>query len=249
MIDASFSIGLFGLVTSIYFLAKYFLVDRHTDPNSMWKQVLGFGYITLVVGGQILINVLNSKELCSGVPQVGTAFLYTLIPNFFILGLIMMIMNVFPGWKAPFSNTFGYAIVWMFGVNTALIKLLKDESGSKLMQEILSNKALIINEMTRDNFKVFLSRMSKDKLLEKNYKTLPAYKKLWRFVVIKDSIAEFIWIMLTGSLVISTIYNNLLDITCDIPSSVRKEASAKFEAQMKESEKDKKEEKLYPVYD
>ena len=52
MIDASFSIGLFGLVTSIYFLAKYFLVDRHTDPNSMWKQVLGFhGVLGWALGG------------------------------------------------------------------------------------------------------------------------------------------------------------------------------------------------------
>ena len=219
------------------------------DPKSMFKQVLGFGYIVLVIGGQILINVLNTKELCSGVPQVGTAFIYTLIPNFFILGLIMVILSVFPGWKSPFSNTIGYGIVWMLGVNSTLIKLLKDESGSKLMQQILSNKALIVNEITRDNFKVFLSRMSKDKLLEKNYKSLPAYKKLWKFVVVKDSIAEFIWIMLTGSLVISTIYNNLLDINCDIPSSVRKEAAAKFEADMKQKTKNKKEDKLYPVHD
>ena len=55
--------------------------------------------------------------------------------------------------------------------------------------------------------------------------------------------------MLTGSLVISTIYNNLLDINCDIPSSVRKEAAAKFEADMKQKTKNKKEDKLYPVHD
>lgn len=247
MIDALFSIGGFGLITSIYFLAKYLLVDRHTEPNNMWKQVLGFGYITTAIASQLVINVLNSKELCSGTPQVLNAFVYTLFPNFFILGSLMMIMTVLPGWKAPFSNTIGYFVVWALGVNTVLTALLRDKSGSKLMQEILSNKSLIINEMTRENFKLFMGKMATDKLLENGYKKKPAYEKLWHYVVIKDSIAEFIWIMLAGSLVISTIYNNMLDMKCDIPSSKREAAAAAFDKKMRQSDKPK--DKLFTVQD
>lgn len=247
MIDALFSIGGFGLITAIYFLAKYLLVDRHTEPKSMWKKVLGFGYITVVIVSQLIVNVLNSKELCSDTPQVLNAFVYTLFPNFFILGSLMMIMTVLPGWKAPFSNTIGYIVVWALGVNAVLIKLLKDKNGSKLMQEILSNKSLIINEMTRENFKLFMGKMATDKLLENGYKKLPAYEKLWHYVVIKDSISEFIWIMLAGSLVISTIYNNMLDMKCDIPPSKRKAAADAFEKKMKQTDKPK--EKLFTVHD
>ena len=89
--------------------------------------------------------------------------------------------------------------------------------------------------------------MATDKLLENGYKKLPAYEKLWHYVVIKDSISEFIWIMLAGSLVISTIYNNMLDMKCDIPPSKRKAAADAFEKKMKQTDKPK--EKLFTVHD
>ena len=54
------------------------------------------------------------------------------------------------------------------------------------------------------------------------------------------------------SVTISNMVSPSSSDTCkpsDIPSSVRKEAAAKFEVQMKQGKKDKKDEKLFPVHD
>ena len=47
----------------------------------------------------------NAKEKCGGTPQTIAAINYTLMPNLFIFGGLMMVMLFFPGWRAPFSNT------------------------------------------------------------------------------------------------------------------------------------------------
>jgi len=91
--------------------------------------------------------------------------------------------------------------------------------------------------------------MNKDKLLKSGYRNKSAYHKLWEFVVLKDSIAEFMWIGLCGALVISTTFNALLEISCDIPTAQRKAAAAKFEAQTAKSKSEESKPKLFTVQD
>ena len=251
MISALFSIGVFGFLTITYFLTKFFFIDKKGPPvpTGMASTVLSLMYVILVIGSQLLINVRNSAEHCNGVPQLITAFIYTIIPNFFILGLIMILMKVLPGWKAPFSNTIGYAIVYMGGVGDVFSDLLKSKATGELIQKICDNKAIVINEITPFNFELFLSRMNRDGLLKSGYKKKNAYKRLWEYVVAKDSIAELIWIGLSGALVISTTFNTLLEITCNIPTAQRKAAAAKFEAEVAKSDANKPKEKLFTVHD
>ena len=217
MISAGFSMGIFAFLTLTYFLTKFFLIDRKGPPvpTGTFSTVLALAYVVLVMGSQLFINVKNTAELCNGTPQIVNAFIYTMIPNFFILGLIMVIMKVLPGWKSPFSNTIGYFVVYMLGVSDAFSDLLKTKKTDgvdwgELMQKICDNQAIVINEITPFNFELFLNKMNKDKLLKSNFKKKPAYHKLWKYVVVKDSIAEFMWIGLCGALVISTTFNALL---------------------------------------
>jgi len=251
MISALFSIGVFGFFTITYFLTKFFLIDRKGPPVPVgtFSTVLALAYVVLVVGSQLFINVRNTAELCNDVPQIVTSFIYTIIPNFFILGLIMIIMKILPGWKSPFSNTIGYFIVYMLGVGDAFSDLLKSKKTGELIQKICDNKSIIINEITPFNFELFLNKMNKDKLLKSNYRSKPAYHKLWEYVVLKDSIAEFMWIGLCGALVISTTFNALLEISCDIPTAQRKAAAAKFEAQVAKSKSKESKPKLFTVQD
>lgn len=248
MLSALFSSSVFIFLTSTYFLTKFFLFDRHKGPKGMGSNLLALFYILMVIGSQIFINVQNSAEHCNGTPQVITSFIYTIIPNFFILGLVMILMKVVPGWKAPFSNTIGYFVVYMLGVNNVFTDLLKTK-GSPLMQKIFDNKSMVINEITPFNFDLFMSRMNKDKLLKAGYKSKSAYETLYKYVVAKDSIAEFLWLVLTGALVISTTYNALLEITCDIPTAQRKAAAAKFEAEQAKTTADTPDTKFFAVQD
>ena len=65
----------------------------------------------------------------------------------------------------------------------------------------------------------------------------------------KDAIAELIWYLLTGALAISTTFNALLDIDCDIPTAQRKAAAAKFEAEVAKRDAEKPKEKYFTVHD
>jgi len=158
-------------------------------------------------------------------------------------------MKVLPGWKAPFSNTIGYVIVYMLGVGDAFSDLLKSKKTGALIQKICDNEAIIVNEITPFNFEVFMNRLSKDKLLKSGYRNNPGYSKLWKLVAVKDAIAEFTWLMLSGILVISTTFNTLLEISCDIPIAQRKAAAAKFEAEEAKSKSEEPKPKLYTVSD
>ncbi|RZD40574.1 MAG: hypothetical protein CXT73_06395 [Methanobacteriota archaeon] len=163
-------------------------------------------------------------------------------------------MKILPGWKSPFSNTIGYLTVYMLGVGGAFSDLLKSKKTDgvnlgPLIQKICDNQAIVINEITPFNFELFLNKMNKDKLLKSGYRNKSAYHKLWEFVVLKDSIAEFMWIGLCGALVISTTFNALLEISCDIPTAQRKAAAAKFEAQTAKSKSEESKPKLFTVQD
>lgn len=251
MFSAGLSIGIFGFLTITYFLTKFFFIDRKGPPvpSGTGATILSLMYVVLVVGSQLFINVRNSAELCNDTPQIVTSFIYTLIPNFFILGLIMVLMKILPGWKSPFSNTIGYLVVYMLGVGGAFSDLLKSKKTGELIQKICDNQAIVINEITPFNFELFLNKMNKDKLLKSGYRSKPAYHKLWKFVVLKDSIAEFMWIGLCGALVISTTFNALLEISCDIPTAQRKAAAAKFEAETAKSKSEESKPKLFTVQD
>jgi len=251
MFSAGLSIGIFGFLTITYFLAKFFFIDRKGPPvpSGTGATILSLMYVVLVVGSQLFINVRNSAELCNDTPQIVTSFIYTIIPNFFILGLIMVLMKILPGWKSPFSNTIGYLVVYMLGVGGAFSDLLKSKKTGELIQKICDNQAIVINEITPFNFELFLNKMNKDKLLKSGYRGKPAYHKLWKYVVLKDSIAEFMWIGLCGALVISTTFNALLEISCDIPTAQRKAAAAKFEAETAKSKSEESKPKLFTVQD
>jgi len=249
------SLIVFGVLTVLYFIIKYFTVDKGFGVGSGYTSaVLSLSYIALVVCSQLYINVRNSAALCNGTPQIVSSFIYTIIPNFFILGLIIIIMKVMPGWKAPFSNTIGYLVVYMMGVGGTLNDLLKAKkvngvSMGELIQKICDNKSIIINEMTPTNFSLFLGKMSTDGLLKKGYINNPSFDNLHDLVVLKDSISEFMWIGLCGALVIFTTFNALLEISCNILIAQRKAASAKFDAAEAKSKENKQKPKLFTVKD
>ena len=66
-----------------------------------------------------------------------------------------------PGWKAPFSNTLGYLFVWLGGVNGSFFKILKqDNNQNKLLQMVYKDPSTMINEITPENFDLFIARMN-----------------------------------------------------------------------------------------
>ena len=213
MISASASLAIFSVLTSVYFLLRYLFVDGYKKYNSTISYLFGGVYFLAVIGAQLSINFQNAQEHCGGEPQIVSTFMYTALPNFIIFGLIILVTSLFPGWRAPFSNTFGFIVTYLLGIKGIFNKLLPAKSGNKLIQQVCEDSSTFINEITPENFDAFIGRMRTNKLLTRDANQY--IPKLYNLVTIKDSIAKLIWYLLTGCLVISTSFNAITGIKCE----------------------------------
>jgi hypothetical protein len=196
-------------------------------------------YITAIVFSQFLLNINLTRDIC-GEANTFIAFIYTFIPWTIIFGIIVLFLGVFPGWLAPFSNTFGYFLIRMYGLNKKFENVVKGNSipgetalpetpeaakSKELIQNILSNKSILVNEIPDantgfDNFLISLNNMGllKDKMFDKdsvtNEYSNPATLALQDLIRIKFLIAKIIWYLLTGLLTISIAYNSIIQSEC-----------------------------------
>ena len=118
-ISPSTSFTYFLAITLGAFVIKYYVTKGYKSRNDggYLGLIITIGYLAIIMGNQLYINYQNAKDKCGGTPQLIPSINYTLIPNIFIFGLLLLILIMMPGWKAPFSNTIGYACVWIFGIN------------------------------------------------------------------------------------------------------------------------------------
>jgi len=247
-ISPSTSFTYFMTITLGAFVIKYFVAKGYKTRNSggYLGLIITVCYLAIIIGNQLYINYQNAKDKCGGTPQLIPAINYTLIPNIFIFGLLLLILIIMPGWKAPFSNTIGYVCVWLFGINNTLFKILKQDDGqSKLLQMVYDDPSTLVNEITPENFDLFIARMDGKKggtdeipvvnavPVEKaalkggrkkqrggnrsilNAKYRDHLPELYKFVVIKDMISEILWYGLVGNLVINTSNSYIQTIKCN----------------------------------
>tara|TARA_B110001450_G_scaffold256915_1_gene289477 strand:+ start:254 stop:1066 length:813 start_codon:yes stop_codon:yes gene_type:complete len=242
LINSSHSMLYFFFITSLYFIVKFFIetksiatskgeTDEDKSIRNRNKIIYTLIYFLLVIVGEFFISVAITKSSC-GYPQFYTAFIITLIPWVIIFLLLTSLLMVFPGWLKPFSNTFGYAVTLVAGINSTMNKILKpnvqnsaDTPENKALQESLAliyqNRTLMINEITRDNFNDFWLTMKA--LIKTGEDTEKNKKSLFKMIVLKDNIAEYIWYVLTGLLVCSIGYNYLVSATCKKPINLEEQ--------------------------
>ena len=202
--------------TTIYYILKYNFVskDIYKESNSNANETSGrilFGiYIVLIIIGEFFINLSLSTAMCKD-SQTGTALITTLIPWCAIYGLISMLLNMFPGWLKPFSNTFGYFFTYWFDIQKVFLDSLKEGKKPSEIALLKEDPKLLINELPfeLDKFKQVVKQIGKftedkDKMND-----------LFNLVMIKKTVAEYIWYILIGSLVTSISYNYVINSTCE----------------------------------
>ena len=195
----------FTLLTLIYAIIRYKVTER--QPSIIW----GVAYLCLLFIGIFYINLAMTKQMC-GTPQTGTAILVTTVPWALVFGIMAMMLLVFPGWLSPFSNTIGYLVAKLAGVGTIMDKIIAPKSttgatpgvtkaAAEALEQIYSDKSLIVNQLTEENFGNFWSKMSSANLFNKG---ADAYKDaLLKIVRLKNVVAELVWALLSGGLAIS----------------------------------------------
>ena len=224
----------FFIITTIYFVFKY----NNSEP--LQGKIYGGVYILLLIVGEFIINLQLTDSMC-GNKQYDTALFITLIPWAVIFGLLYVMLSVFPGWLRPFSNTFGYGVAKLSGLtsffNSILIHEVSLASGSKEVNEslshIYSDKSLLINEISQEptSFDKFWERMKP--IFDSKEYTKENKAKLLSYVKLKDNVAEYIWYMLTGTIVTSVSYNYVVNKGCTQDVKEMKKRRKEYEAKLK----------------
>jgi hypothetical protein len=227
----SLGLFIFTLQTLAYLIFEVLTKEKY-------KSLVFKIYITTILFSQFLLNINLTRDIC-GEANTFIAFIYTFIPWTIIFGIIVLFLGVFPGWLAPFSNTFGYFLIRMYGLNRKFEEVVRppqlDTTGApkgksadqteQLLQNIMTNKSILVNEIPDantgfDNFLINLNNMNllKDTMnardpVTKEY-TNPATLELQDLIRIKFLIAKIIWYLLTGLLTISIAYNSIIQSEC-----------------------------------
>jgi len=239
----------FIIASIIYFAARYFL-----DP-SYFRLLIGV-YVTVVLLTQFYFNTTLLSTMCGGnTSNLKMAIMVTLIPWIIIGGGVTLGLLMFSGWKQPFSNTFGYLVAKLAGVNSLLYTILKNPTsgGAKLkktLHDIYSNPALFINQITPANFDDFVR--SSHFMFVSNATRMPEMRQFRRIIMLKDLVSEFVWYVLTGVLVTTVSYNTIVNSTCNSSVKEMKKRHNEYEVEVAEKQKEEAKappKKVYKIYD
>ena len=239
----------FNILTLVYFVIQYFNSKKEQggDGEGQKTTIIWAGIYYILIG--IIMFQQNytamSKRCGPQSTDYLTVFLATLFPWTLIFGIINIILVTMPGWKAPFSNTFGYLFAMIAGVGPLTMQLFKGQMLNNLdtQQEntltaeqktsieavslIYNDPTLIINEVTPEYFDNFWNSMMVGNMFNKDLggekgvqgpcDSLDDCKSRFRSIIImKDLVATFIWYWLAGNFTISQTSEYIAGSECEV---------------------------------
>jgi hypothetical protein len=219
--------------------------------NAKYKMPWTIAYLLIIIIVQYFVNMSLTDKMC-GESAPGFALKITLIPWLLIFGIITILLMIFPGWLRPFSNTIGYLFVKASDGEKIIDDVFKNpsvkdndssesEDVKNILGKILENKMLIINEITETNFATFWDKMNKAGLLKPEANTGTDDKdslknQLLNLVVKKNIIAESIWYILSGILVIAIVSNYIINSDCQVSVKTQKEQQQQYDTKAEETD-------------
>lgn len=235
MLNSIIPMAVFLFITFVYLFLMYL------NGESMALNVI---YYCVVIGLQVFFIYLASSSLC-GTAQIGSVFIWGVIPWIVIFLAINVLLHIFPGWKSPFSNTFGYGIVSLLGVKDVMNTLLKSNFKSnnydlnKIAEKMYQDESLLINEMTPENFDIAIKKLKP--LLDSGKSGFnAALESLRHLVRLKDEISRGLWYVLTGLLTISVSNMGIASGGCVKTAEQIKEEVSQYHSQMDAAHKQSK---------
>ena len=225
-VSNSLSLLLFFIVTILYLIVKSTM--RNTDPMA-----IAGGYFIAVILTQGFLNADLVKKNCNGKANIGLAMRVTILPWIFIFGLLFIALIIFPSWKRPFANTFGFLVIKILGVDRLLkgeppnvAGILKKNTNiqgisnklvdinvlvsTNAVNNLYNDPSLLVNELNPDNFDEVIYNM-KSLFRTGSEKDIGKLKDM---VNIKDAVSEFVWYIAAGLVTISGTQNILNNSKC-----------------------------------
>lgn len=265
MFNTLVSMSVFTTICCIYTYVKtkfgkdIYILDKEGKPELLFGEpqlryskttmlsFITFAFYILVAFSQISASLSIFSAQCpnstiDAVSQLKVVGL-TILPWAVIFGVLTVILNILPGWKSPFSNTFGYIFARILGIRKLMGKLLLhyDENGVaddelkitddirkaiRTVRPIFDDPSMLINQVNTDTFDKFWKTMTVGKIFKTDADVKKTYgqslddlrKELQGFVLMKDNIAELVWFLLAGVFTVSVVSFNVSRIPC--PGSV-----------------------------
>jgi hypothetical protein len=180
-------------------------------------------YLLFLVLGSYFINVFISKAMCSQTIQWGYVLMITLLPWIIIFVSLYFILKIFPGWISPFSNTIGYSVIGLLGVEKIYGSIFKTGQETSENTEVVkaianmnSNRSKFVNQISTnvDDFNTFFDNM-KELIKEDGNSDGTNKLKLYQLLIIKQFVGKIVWYVLAGILICSISYNLIINMTCE----------------------------------
>ena len=203
-------------------------------------------YVCVLIIGSYFINSTVSKAICnSEAVRWSNILLATLLPWIIIFFSLFIILKIFPGWITPFSNTVGYVVISILGVENTLTAILNKDANrnddlAKAIANITHNKSNFINQIdiNKATFLTFIGDLKDANIITLNKQegdgdgdgegavaaaagtnkellTNPDIQNLYKLLVIKNVLGQITWYTLAGVLVSSVSYNYIINMSCD----------------------------------
>jgi hypothetical protein len=83
----------------------------------------------------------------------------------------------------------------------------------RALEQIYTDQAILLNELSLDNLDRFWDSFKESKLIRPSAK-VDDLEKIRKFLMMKNIVGEFVWLVLCGMLVVSISYNYLLNMGC-----------------------------------
>ena len=269
------NIFIFILVTIVYYVfakPSFSLADTENESsitavlsNQKWMSMI---YFLVIITIQVIINAMAIINRCgdSSASNIFSAFKITIIPWFFIFGIMMTFVMAFPGVKSAFSDVIGYLSV-SYSANKVVSELLVDSEIEQQMNDdgmdeaaktsmrqsaqaivsILGNMSILINQIVPANFMSFWKTLVP--LMKPKYKdnldsqeTQALKQKFLSLSVIRDNVGESCWYIYTGIFVIFLVQSYIIEYKCDVDPRIMNERYDEYKAKEKEDEAKKAQE-------
>ena len=191
-------------LSTFFWLSGAYLYLKYKSTLSPYMDII---FLMVIIMIMYFINMSIMQTKCNS--SSNTVFSATLLPWVFIFGSMMLVLQYYPEWKYPFSNTFGYLIAKVFGGTQCLKDILNQEAP---LDKIYSNPSLLINQFTTQNFDEKLNEYSKD---IQSKESIPEQMiAFYNIIKLKEHVSEWIWYILTASIVTTTSYTMIMNSPC-----------------------------------
>lgn len=209
MINLTTTFNIFFWLTLIFFNVKFF-----TDNLYSW---MDYAYLVFIIIIMFFVNQSLMSSLCNGNTNSGV-IAYATIPTWFIMfGLMLVALKSLPGWKGPFSNTFGYFLLVLSGYKTKLEQHIKPDVQIKY-NYVYQNPLIIINEFDLSTIESAYTSETIRNIFDLDKEGVKDL--IFKLVMFKELVSEFVWFILTGVIIISVSYNIISTNGCANTKSV-----------------------------